>query len=1079
MKTIAICALAFLMPLAGYTADEKHECENILGEHKGDRSHRIIFSGRDEDVQDKLEAYAAKLFDKGGVAEKLGLSSAHQIIQFLSGSELSAVTANGRMPVGHWSEGAKIVKGGGGGILEMVISGGMVRHSIYRDDLNWKQQLSILNHVLGHVHFGVHTVYRQSRTSENNQAAYEFDAMLEKLKSEYDREEVSEWYQYLLSLEWMQDMTGGSYNTIADFRLNPNQKRPRGSRGPLPNPSVPTANVIQAFIANLPSQTPAWKRTMAESYFQMVAYISGAINTKIMNEGFATLMQELLPSHTGMNSFDHFGEYCCLISGVTERSLSNPYWLGLEGWRNIRKRFNKRPEIKDLPLLEKDRRFIAYATKEIIQKMDDKMFLREGLDDSWIAQQRLVLTRRLKNSEWHPGLPPPPPNQFKDPHQFEVVTRDPKRVRESIIMNVKGFEFQLPRPVLTNLAADGSGMIHLEISDAAGKNLGLKKRSMIQSQVVMARVMQAPISLESTFVSVTDAAGGPIAPWALRWWLSFSSIDELIRDGQIKMVRDRYRTVVHPNGEVEAYRVLRNGDAGLKNLKVDHFDRADDSGVEVKLLEDKELSEKFSRYAEEFQEDLDLGNSPYMELKRQSTAQRLEKAVASVANGVPPGLLVKVPTVPHAIEEFWNYANSRKMAALLRAMQKGRGLIQGKNKVSVKVFPDIPSFQFDRSTVRLYAGSLPMPVASHFAKITSQSINSWGLFSAGAMGEVGDKVSGDFPLDIDENGDDEGDPFWNEGDSNDGQGDGDEEDGEDDSDKKPGEGNQGGEGSEDPRYLDLDLDLYAELLAEYIELPNLRPLDGKSQDRKDVRGGWAYRRTGPKEMAKIARKAIGRGKAYFRSKGIDEKDPIKIIRKGFKLLDARDIVVKDFTPDPQPDVNAVVFVKMDLSGSFTLFVKRTKQMLFDMRALLQKKYKKVMFVYVGFDGEAIATEDPDEFFRMELGGGTNYATAFKKTVELFDKYPEAKWDRFSVLAGDFEDFTQPELAASLDGMRKGVRFMSGIRMAYSREPGGAEVETLYRQWAEEDPYVSFVDLAPDNEYTPLVLRQIFRNSNEE
>ncbi|MGE0763999.1 MAG: SpoVR family protein, partial [Bdellovibrionales bacterium] len=1069
-----------LAPLA--TKGVSHnDCERLLsGEFSGNRSHRLVFSGRDEDVAGKLTEYADLLFAPGGLGEKLGLSSTHQIIQFLPGSEVNAVTANGRMPVGHWSEGAKIVKGdrGGGLIYEMVVSGGMIRHSIYRDDLPWKKQFSILNHVMGHVHFGVHTVFRQSRTIETNQAAYNFDAMMTDFKNKYDPDEVSEWYQYLLSLEWSQDMIGGTYNTVDDFRVKPQDYARKKGANLFSNPKAPTANIMQAFVANLPPHTPPWKREMAEEFAKLTAYISGAINTKVMNEGFATLMQELLPSHTPYNTFDHYAEYCCLLSGVVPKSLGNPYWLGLEAWRNIRKRFSARPENKGLSQFELDERFIAYATKEIIEKMDDKMFLRFGLEDNWLQRQNLVLTRRLPPADWDPSLPPPRPGQFKEPTQYEIVTRDPKRIRESIIMNVKGFEFQMPKPVLTNLASDGSGIIQMEISDQVGRELSLKKRSMVQTQLVMARVMQAPISLESTIIQVLDQQGDPISPWILKWWLQWRTLQELINEGEIQVSKDRHRVVVYPSGEVRAFKVLRNGNANVSSLKIDHFERADDYNVKVELVEVKPLAEELQIFSDQFQADLDLGKDALNSLNRETTMTRLNRAVADAVNGVPPGLLLHIPTVPNAINEYWNFANRRKVDALRRAIEHGQGLHQNKNSVAVKVFPDIPGFQFTKMSLNLWAGSLPVPMASNFAGLATGSMNTFRLMKPKKQNlQVHDRLSEDIPLDIDEDGGGEGKKIWHEGDGEPEDGDGDD-DGEPRDPRDPGQ--DAGIDPNDPTFMEFDLDLYATMLEDYITLPQLRPLDGASRNFKDVRAGWAYRRSGSRDLGKVARKAVARGVAYYKSKGIVEKNPMRIIQKGFTLLEGRDIIVKDYTPQPEPDVNAVVFVKMDLSGSYTGFVKRTKQMLFDMRALLLHKYKKVKFVFIGFDGQAVATEDLDEFLKLQLGGGTDYATAFKKTIELFSQYPINKWDRFSVLAGDFEDFdTEPNMEGVLDEMRQGVRFMAGVRMAYRTGSGQARVEDLYRHWSSDDPYVSFVDLAPDNEYSPLTLRQIFKNDQAE
>ncbi len=291
-----------------HTHDAHGKCSALLS----DKNYQLIFSGRDEDVQADLEKYADMLFGNNGVLEKLGMSRPPQIIQFLAGRDVNAIASNGRLPVGHWHDGANILNSNNrpGLIYEIVINGGNLRHSIYRDDVPLKRQFSILNHVAGHTHFGANTMWSQNSNVELNQAAYDFDSLMEDFKRLHGSEEVSEWYQYLLSLTYAQDLVLGDYAKPSDFKAGEMKH--------------PTANILQVMVANLPTSLAPWKIQMAERFEQINRYIPGAIRTKIINEGFATLMQELLPPHTGMNTFDHAMEYCCFVAGVIRPALSNP-----------------------------------------------------------------------------------------------------------------------------------------------------------------------------------------------------------------------------------------------------------------------------------------------------------------------------------------------------------------------------------------------------------------------------------------------------------------------------------------------------------------------------------------------------------------------------------------------------------------------------------------------------------------------------------------------------------------------------------------------------------------------------------
>ena len=345
-----------------HSGDHHTECGHLLG----DKNYKIIFSGRDHSVQDEITKYVELLYGADGVLKKLGYSTPPHIVQFLENRDLKAISANNRLPIGHWTEGAKVVQADNqpSGILEMVIYGQKTTHSIYRDDLNLKQQISIINHVVGHNHFGFHNRWN-GKGDAPNQSAYEFDDYLEKLKASHSAAEISEWLQYLNSLTWAQDIKNADSELPSDFVDVTVEKRGSDGllRGGAHHPKHPTANILQAFVSNLPRTVPEWKREVARRFEQSVRYIPGAVRTKIMNEGFAVLTQEIIPPHTPYTAEDDVFEYCCLMPGVIRPSLENPYWLGLEAWRNIRYAFNVRPEMKSLSLLERDRAFIKYATE--------------------------------------------------------------------------------------------------------------------------------------------------------------------------------------------------------------------------------------------------------------------------------------------------------------------------------------------------------------------------------------------------------------------------------------------------------------------------------------------------------------------------------------------------------------------------------------------------------------------------------------------------------------------------------------------------------------------------------------------
>lgn len=1043
---IAFLLIATLLASTAQGADDHNHDDGACDKHltgSTEPTHHIVESGRQGESELKaLEEYTQFLFAKGGLVERLGLSHARDhIIQFLPGSDVNTIAANGRMPVTHWQDGSKVARSGdrGGLLYEMVIFGGNQQHSIYRDDVPLEQQFSILNHVVGHVHYAIHDFHSGVRTVNINQAAFEFDDYMKKLRLEFDRDEVSEWYQYLLSLEFAQDVVHAVEELPGEFD-------PQVSAAGKAHPRHATANILQAVVKNLPADAPKWKIEMARRFEEMHRYIPGAVHTKIMNEGFATLMQELLPPHTPHTYLANLGHYCCMIKGVTRPGLSNPYWLGLEAWRNIRKEFNSRPGMGALSLIERDKAFIQYATKEIIQKMDDPEFLRLGLTADWLAAKNYSLSRRADHSEWK-NLPPPP-KDMPNPEQRIIITRDPKRVREGIIRQVTGYFYKFPRPVLTDFGrGDASGIMRMEISDTFGRNIPLDQKSMVQTLLVLSRIMGKPVSIETTFQLKTADANIPSRHANPGIWGPWQP--------PAPPTKARVRVTVNGRGEVSAEKVFRNNNSSPDSIKTNGFQAASGDD-EVTFKDMPELAAELQKHSVAFLEDLDLGKEA-VDRFRPKVIKALEKDMSASIDNAPQGLRFHIPTVPTALEEFWRYANTRSQQALEQAIQGKRGMGQSQNGIRVKVLPDTPWFRFDNRALMAHVEGLPATTPDHNI----------------LQGAESRRLEDDLPLDIDQRPGDPGDTHWGPGQ---GGGDGEGEEGEEGN--EPGKGNKPGQGGGDPSYMDFPLETYAALLANYVELPNLRPLAGKTKNIDDVPGGVMNRMNGQAAINKIQQRAYAAGMAHFRKKGLAvPKDPAQVIREGMKHIQTSDWFVRSFDEEKSPDVNALVVFTMDLSGSYMEYVGRTKQMFYDLRAVLLTKYKNIKFRYIAFDGSAYDFEDPEEFFRLQLGGGTSYETAFEKTLEVYDQHPIGKWDRYFVLAGDMMDGSSPQIEELFNKVKNESNFLASVKFGW--DGTSAAIEQLLKNAAENDDYVSFVDMAKENnEYFPLILRRIFKNKEQ-
>jgi uncharacterized sporulation protein YeaH/YhbH (DUF444 family)/spore cortex formation protein SpoVR/YcgB (stage V sporulation) len=1079
---INLLRLTFFLVLCGnaaptnaaplHTHDRKPiSCEAVLTDIV-----RVVPSGREgETTLAQLQSAIKSFFEPNGLFQRLGISRPYQVIQFLPGGDLNTLGSVNGMPIAHYTDGAKVSGARSGLLYEIVISGTDEHFSFYRDDNEFYEQLSIAFHALaGHNHFSERSRFPHFRSANRIQEAYDLSMYMDQMRTIHGADEVSDWYQKLLSLSWAQDVLNAQYQTPEDLAEKPADPDPRKHKANFG--FQPTANILQAFAGNLPQNMPDWKKQMVQRYERLQRYIPGAIQTKIMNEGYATLMQTLLPKHTEYNNFDQAAiPYCCLLRGVVSPEIQNPYWLGLEAWRNIYAKFLKRPAIALLTTWEeKDRAFIKYADEEIIGVMDDRQFLKLGLDANWIEKNNFAITRAWTEKEVQDQRGNLPPNPNQDPKKnwpFAILSRNADEVVDAIISQVKSFQFQFPRVVLKSLNHEGSGQLLLDVSDQIGREVALDRNSIVQTLWVMSQIMDRPAALESTFEIEKidlDTYGKWLTPEIMemyRQWLTDEQIYE--RFGiPFTVEKVRVKVVVAPSGKVDVYRVKRDGSSSPDKLPL-HEMFADKRAKPPTEEREEDIRVELEAYLAAFQEQLNLGMQADAEgdaYGKLHIIKSLNAIVDSMASSVSPHLQLSVPTIPRAMIEFNNYV-SRRMGAALKQAIRGRGsMVRRPNSVKLKVLPDIPYFRFDSKSLNRAADKSPryrLPRST----VATQAMNS---FTSETLFRPIDLV------DVSPTPGKNGDIIWGPKPKNgngDGQGD------------EPG-GDEPSEEGGDIQYTDIDLPTYASALEEEVSLPNLRPKQGLDMTREEDISGRAKRINGQPITSAILRNAFRRGfpiKSYANKDEEedenDKHDGIGIIRRGLsKLEKSRDWVVRNYAPVKSPDLNAVVILQMDGSGSMDRYKKVAKQIQFDLRAILLPKYKNITFRFVVFNDKAYVFDNFEDVMRFKPNGGTRYKTSFQKTIELYKEYPQAKFDRFPVLIGDMDESFGREEEESFTEMKEQSQFTTIFRTnTYGPNPSWDALTRYFEKQAAEDEFVGYVDVTPPESYAPIIFRQAFKN----
>ncbi|MHB9095410.1 MAG: SpoVR family protein, partial [Eubacteriales bacterium] len=160
------------------------------------------------------------------------------------------------------------------------------------------------------------------------------------------------------------------------------------------------------FIALHAKELEDWERDIIFIVRDEMLYFWPQLETKIMNEGWATLWHSRIMRELDMNE-DETIEFAKMHAGVlqTSRAGINPYQIGLKIWEDIEKRWDKPTEeerkkygrpgnqgkekIFEVRATEHDLSFIRnYLTKELVEDLDLYIFQKvytkwQVVDTEW------------------------------------------------------------------------------------------------------------------------------------------------------------------------------------------------------------------------------------------------------------------------------------------------------------------------------------------------------------------------------------------------------------------------------------------------------------------------------------------------------------------------------------------------------------------------------------------------------------------------------------------------------------------------------------------------------------------------
>jgi len=154
------------------------------------------------------------------------------------------------------------------------------------------------------------------------------------------------------------------------------------------------------FIQQFSPALDDWQRDVMSIIREEMLYFWPQIETKIMNEGWASYWHQRIMRELPLTS-DETIEYAKLNSAVVQpsRHSLNPYYLGLKIFEDIEKRFG-RDKMFEVRELDSDASFLRnYLTKELTEELDLYIFEKKGqewkiTDKGWEnVRDQLVFSR--------------------------------------------------------------------------------------------------------------------------------------------------------------------------------------------------------------------------------------------------------------------------------------------------------------------------------------------------------------------------------------------------------------------------------------------------------------------------------------------------------------------------------------------------------------------------------------------------------------------------------------------------------------------------------------------------------------
>ncbi|MDX6709588.1 MAG: stage sporulation protein [Blastocatellia bacterium] len=300
------------------------------------------------------------------------------------------------------------------------------------------QNKLVMAHVLGHVDFFKNNAYFSRTNRRMVESASGHYGRMTDYEFKYGRKTVESLLDAVLSIEEHIDpnffikrennmpprkeleVVEGLYDDlwkIGEKRKveEPKDERPRGD-------ALPEKDIVSYIMRNSPHLQP-WQRDVIAMIHEEMEYFVPQMQTKIMNEGWASYWHSRIMRELDLNDSDHL-EFAELHSGVVSphKGQLNPYYLGYKIFEDIERRWDN-PTEEERKVFGREPGGGRAKIFEVRETENDVSFLRNYLTEELCTELDLFVFELIDEEAW------------------TITDKRWERVRDQLVANMTNFGF--------------------------------------------------------------------------------------------------------------------------------------------------------------------------------------------------------------------------------------------------------------------------------------------------------------------------------------------------------------------------------------------------------------------------------------------------------------------------------------------------------------------------------------------------------------------------------------------------------------------------------------------------------------